>query len=126
MRLAFVEDMRGYRVRASLIELWDEVPLYSIKGAPYPLITDYAAYFERRGEPLPPPGRRPFLLGVMRQEVLTDFGRAVGPAFVYTPPRLGFTRAEQRSCARQYSDPPTSSSRGVSSSRWIVATSRLG
>jgi DNA-binding CsgD family transcriptional regulator len=96
MRLAFVEDMRGYRVKAALIELWDEVPPHAIKGGPYPVVTDYAAYFERRGEPSPPPGRRPFLLGVTRQEVLADFGRAVAPAFVYTPPRLGFTRAEQR------------------------------
>ena len=96
MRLAFVEDMRGYRLKAALIEVWDEVPLYSIKGAPYPLITDYAAYFERRGEPLPPLGRRPFLLGMTRQEVLSDFGRGMAPAFVETPPRLGFTRAEQQ------------------------------
>ena len=96
MRLAFVEDMRGYQVKAALIELWDEVPPYAINGGPYPVVTDYAAYFERRAEPLPPPGQRPFLLGVMRQEVLADFGRAVGPAFVYTPPSLGFTRAEQR------------------------------
>jgi DNA-binding CsgD family transcriptional regulator len=96
MRLAFIEDMRGYRLKAALIELWDEVPPYAINGGPYPVLTDYAAYFERRGEPLPPPGRRPFLLGVMGQEVVADFGRAVAPAFVYTPPSLGFTRAEQR------------------------------
>jgi hypothetical protein len=96
MRLAFVEDMRGYRVKAALIELWDEVPPYSIQGGPYPVVTDYAAYFERRGESLPPPGRRPFLLGMRRQEVLSDFGRGMAPAFVETPPRLDFTRAEQR------------------------------
>jgi len=96
MRLAFVEDMRGYRVKAALIELWDEVPPHSIKGAPYPVVTDYAAFFERNGEPLPPPGRRPFLLGITREEVLADFGRAVAPAFLDTPPRLGFTRAEQQ------------------------------
>ena len=31
-----------------------------------------------------------------RQEVLSDFGRGMAPAFVETPPRLGFTRAEQQ------------------------------
>ena len=96
MRPAFVEDMRGYRIKAALIELWDEVPPHSVKGGPYPMVTDYAAYFARRGEPLPPLGRRPFLLGLTRPEVLADFGRAVAPAFLDAPPRLGFTRAEQR------------------------------
>jgi hypothetical protein len=96
MRLAFVEDMRGYRVKAALIELWDEVPLYAIKSGPYPIVTDYASFFQLRGEPLPEPGRGPFLLGVTREEVVTDFGRAVAPAFVDVPPRLGFTRAEQQ------------------------------
>jgi hypothetical protein len=60
------------------------------------VVTDYADFFQRRGEALPPPGQRPFLLGVTRQEVLADFGRSVAPAFVETPPRLGFTRAEQQ------------------------------
>jgi hypothetical protein len=96
MRLAFVEDMRGYQVKAALIELWDEVPAQAIHGGPYPVLTDYAHFFLRRGEAVPPPGQRPFLLGVTRQEVLADFGRAVAPAFVETPPRLGFSRAEQQ------------------------------
>ena len=96
MRLAFVEDMRGYRIKAALIELWDEVPPYSIQGGPYPVVTDYTAYYEQRGEPLPPPGRRPFLLGMTRPEVLSDFGRGMAPAFLDTPPRFDFTRAEQR------------------------------
>jgi len=107
MRLAFVEDMRGYRVKSALIELWDEVPPHAINGGPYPIVTDYASFFERRGEAVPPPGRRPFLLGVTRQEVTADFGRAVAPAFVDTPPRLGFTRAEQqllRQAVRGYTD----------------------
>jgi len=95
MRLAFVEDMRGYRIKAALIELWDEVPPHAINGGPYPVVTDYADFFQRRGETPPLPGKRPFLLGVTRQEVLADFGRAVAPAFVETEPRLGFTRAEQ-------------------------------
>jgi hypothetical protein len=96
MRRAFVEDMRGYRIKAALIELWDEVPPHAINGGPYPVLTDYADFFRRRGEALPPAGQGPFLLGVTRQEVLADFGRAVAPAFVETPSRLGFTRAEQQ------------------------------
>lgn len=96
MRLAFVEDMRGYRVKAAVIELWDEVPPHAINGGPYPVVTEYAEFFQRRGEALPPLGQRPFLLGITRQDVRADFGRAVAPAFVETPPRLGFTRAEQQ------------------------------
>ncbi len=96
MRLAFVEDMRGYRLKSALIELWDEVPPHAIRGGPYPVITDYADFLQGRGEPLPMPGQRPFLLGIARQEALADFGRAVAPAFVETSSRLGFTRAEQQ------------------------------
>lgn len=96
MRLAFVEDMRGYRVKSAAIELWDEVPPHAISGGPYPVLTDYANVFRQRGEPLPPPGRRPFLLGITRQEALAEFGRAVAPAFVETSSRLDFTRAEQQ------------------------------
>jgi DNA-binding CsgD family transcriptional regulator len=96
MRLAFVEDMRGYRLKSAAIELWDEVLPHAISGGPYPVLTDYANFFRQRGEPLPPPGRRPFLLGITRQEALAEFGRAVAPAFVETSPRLDFTRAEQQ------------------------------
>jgi hypothetical protein len=133
MRLAFVEDMRGYQVKATLIELWDEVPPQAISGGPYPVLTDYADYFERRGEALPPPGQRPFLLGVTRQEVLEDFGRAVAPAFVETPPRLGFSRAEQqllRQAAFGYTDVELATRLELALStvknRWRALYDRLG
>jgi len=96
MRLAFVEDMRGYRVKSAAIELWDEVPPHAIRGGPYPILTGYAGFFRQRGESLPPEGKRPFLLGITREQAVAEFGRAVAPAFVETPPRLDFTRAEQQ------------------------------
>jgi hypothetical protein len=96
MQLAFVEYMRGYRVQGVFVELWDEILPYAILNGPAKVLTDYAGYFRQRGEPLPSPGRCPFLLGLTREEVLGDFGNVLASVFAHTPPRLGFTRAEQR------------------------------
>jgi DNA-binding CsgD family transcriptional regulator len=93
---AFLEYMRGYRLKAVLQELWDEVPPQAILRGPAPVATDYAAFFRRRGEPLPPLGQRPFLISVSQQDVLGNLGHVSASLFVHTPPRLGFTRAEQR------------------------------
>jgi DNA-binding CsgD family transcriptional regulator len=94
--LAFIEYMRGYRINGVIDELWDEVPPEVILNSPYHGVKDYTAYFERRGVTPPPLGQRPFLLSLRRQDFLTDFGHLAAPLFVHTPPRLGFTRAEQR------------------------------
>ena len=96
IQLAFVEYMRGYRVKAVLQELWDEVRPQAIVNGPYAVATDYAGYFRNRCEPLPPLGQRPFLLSLTRQDVAGHFGHVAASIFIHTPPRLGFTRAEQR------------------------------
>jgi len=96
MQLAFIEYMRGYRVQGIFVELWDEILPYAILNGPAKVLTDYASYFQRRSEPPPPLGQRPFLLGLTREEVLRDFSNVLASVFVHTPPRLGFTRAEQR------------------------------
>ncbi|HEY7338902.1 MAG TPA: hypothetical protein VH639_28695 [Bryobacteraceae bacterium] len=93
---AFIEYMRGYRLKLVLQELWDEVPPQAIIRGPAPVLTDYATFFQRRGEPLPPLGQRPFLFSLRRQDVVGNFGHISTSLFIHTPPRLGFTQAEQR------------------------------
>jgi DNA-binding CsgD family transcriptional regulator len=94
--LAFIEYMRGYRIKGMIQELWDEVPPQAILNGPYPIVKDYAAYFDRQGEPPPPLGQRAFLGSLTREDILGNYGHIAAPVFVHTPPRLGFTRAEQR------------------------------
>lgn len=94
--LAFIEYMRGYRIKSMIQELWDEVPPEYIVNGPYPVLKDYSAYFDQRGEVPPPLGQRPFLGSLMREDILGNHGHIAAPVFVHTPPRLGFTRAEQR------------------------------
>ena len=94
--LAFIEYMRGYRIKAMIQEFWDEVPPQAILNGPCPVVKDYAPYFEGRGELPPPLGQRPFLGSLTREDILGNYGHIAAPVFVYTPPRLGFTRAEQR------------------------------
>lgn len=93
---ALIEALRGYQIEAVLQEFWDEIdPEFVIHGWGQ-VRSDYVAYFQRRGEPLPPEGRRPMLIGITRGEVEANPGAIAAPLFVHVPPRLGFTVAEKR------------------------------
>ena len=72
--LAFIEYMRGYRIKAMIQEFWDEVPPQAILNGPYPVVKDYAPYFEGRGELPPPLGQRPFLGSLTREDILGNYG----------------------------------------------------
>jgi hypothetical protein len=94
---AFIAQHRGYRVKEVLQELWDdEIPSpYILKGWG-PVRSDYRAFAASRkaGEP------RPYLLGLTRKEIDTVPGWSAAPIFVWTPPRFGFSPAEQALLAR--------------------------
>lgn len=59
-------------------------------------MTDYTNYFSRRGEPIPPIGRRPHLLALTEEEALANPGDPLAPAFVFTRPRCSFSSAEKK------------------------------
>jgi hypothetical protein len=86
---------RGYQIKEILKEYLDEMELPFILSGWGRLRTDYADYFRRRGLPLPSPESRPYLIGLTRAESRADPGDMVAPLFVYTPPRIFFSPAEQ-------------------------------
>jgi hypothetical protein len=89
---AFVALHKGYRVKEVLQELWDdEIPAPYILGGWGPVRSDYAAFAASRT----PGGPRPYLLGLTRRETDAVPGWSAAPIFVWTPPRFGFTPAEQ-------------------------------
>jgi DNA-binding CsgD family transcriptional regulator len=93
---AFIAAHRGYRLKEILQEFWDEIePEYVVKGWGR-VRGDYADWFRSRGLALPPAGRRPYLVGITRDEALAAPGSPMASLFVHAPPRFGFTPAEQR------------------------------
>ena len=93
---ACVQSHRGYRIKDILQEFWDEIDVEYIINGWGRVLTDYRSFFERRGHAFPPLGRRPYLIGLTRDEALRNPGALAAPLFLYTPPEIGFTRAEQR------------------------------
>jgi hypothetical protein len=92
----FLNTNRGYRIEEVLQEFWDEIdPAFILEGWGK-VRTDYASYFTDRGEPVPRPGQRPYLVGFSRAEALREPGDPIAPLFVHTPPVLFFSPAEKR------------------------------
>ena len=85
----------GYRLRAMLLELFDDSAIQFTR----------AAGFQVRERPmtcppptpgLPPHSRRPHLFGITREEALAQPGSYIARLFPYTPPRLFFKTGEQQ------------------------------
>ena len=95
MLQALIEAHRGYRIKDILQEFWDEIDEEFVVRGWGRVVTDYASFVRHHCE-TPPPGRRPHLIGITREEALAHPGNPAAPIFLYTPPRLSFTRAEQK------------------------------
>jgi DNA-binding CsgD family transcriptional regulator len=92
---AFFDDHEGYRIKEILVGGSDEVAREWARCAGSVWRTDYAAYYQACLVPVPPPGERPFLMGLTRDEALRSEGSTLARLFVHAPPRFGFRPAEQ-------------------------------
>lgn len=93
---AFIAAHRGYRIKEILQEFWDEIePEYVMKGWGR-VRTDYADWFCGRRRSPPSERKRPYLIGITRDEALAAPGSVMAPVFMHAPPRFGLTLAEQR------------------------------
>jgi DNA-binding CsgD family transcriptional regulator len=92
----FLHSNRGYPIEEVIQEFWDEIdPAFILEGWGK-VRSDYASYFTHRGEPVPPRGERPYLVGFSRAEALREPGDPSAPLFIHTPPILLFSPAEKR------------------------------
>ena len=103
MHAAFQNYVRGYCFREILAEATGERARDLALRAGFHLRCDYVDHY-RSHPPLPPPARRPFLMGVTHAEALAGDGSLMSHYFVYQPPRLGLTLGQQELlalCLRQ-------------------------
>ena len=91
---SFQSYCRGYRFREMLIEATGEAARDQGLRAGFRQVCDYAEYY-REHPPLPPPARRPFLMGVAREEALTTDGCVMSYYFVHRSPRFRLTASQQ-------------------------------
>lgn len=83
----------GYRLREVLQEVYSEEECRRGLAVGARVKNDYAAFYEAHPDALPPPERRPYLIGGDRDE--TADGSYLSPLFFYTPPRFFFKIGEQ-------------------------------
>ena len=89
---AFLEDMRGYRLREVLADgLEDELADWAIPGG-FRIRNAYDDWYRTHVEPRP----RRALLGLDRNDAIALVGTVLGLLFQYQPPRLGFTASQRR------------------------------
>lgn len=92
---AFLATFAGYWVKAVAQEMWDEISVEFILNGWGSVRSDYAGWYAARDEPAPPPGSRPYLVGLTLAEARAKPGDIGAPIFLYTPPRIGFARGEK-------------------------------
>lgn len=86
----------GYNVREVLEEFYDPFTYAMIEGAGFRVKNEYAYHYERTGDALPPPHRRPRLYGVNFAEAQASAATLAHMIFCYKPPRLFLKPAEQK------------------------------
>jgi hypothetical protein len=91
LMIAFLDDIRGYRLIEILTEVRTEEVAWGLAGG-FRLRTDYSDSY---GEHTSPALRR-CLMGVSRAEALSAEGSTVSMMFNYTPPRFAFTASQRR------------------------------
>lgn len=90
MNRIFLTTLRGYHIRENLLPVTGEAALQQGLAAGFRLRRDYAGHFQRH-PPLPSPEKRPYLLGITREEAFASEGSLISHFFVFTPPRLALT-----------------------------------
>lgn len=84
---------RGYRLNELLQEVYSEEERARGEAIGAWVINDYRAFYATHPEALPPPDRRPYLIGISREEVRD--GSYGSPLFFYSPPRFFLKPGEQ-------------------------------
>lgn len=86
----------GYNLKGILVEFCDEEAVRASRAAGFHLRTDYSEYYRQHRLPVPPPGRRPYRLGITRSESAAEPGNYIGRIFPYQRPQFFFTLGEQQ------------------------------
>jgi hypothetical protein len=93
---AFLNDMRGYRLREVIAECSDDELDWAVTHGGFRVRNTYEEWY--RGQERP--GRRRILLGFERADATTLQGTVLELLFHYQPPRLCFTLSQRRLLAQ--------------------------
>jgi hypothetical protein len=91
---------RGYATKEFVFEFYgaDDVPFSRAMGTN--LRSDYRGFYGSGHAVLPPPEKRPYLVGLTLDEVARSWGSPVGMLFGYLEPVIFFTPMQQRVLVR--------------------------
>jgi hypothetical protein len=93
---AFLNDMRGYRLREVLAECSDDELEWAVTHGGFRIRNDYEEWYRQQAEP----AHRRILLGFERADATTLQGTVLELLFHYQPPRLRFTASQRRLLAQ--------------------------
>ena len=96
---AFLQLSSGYQIKESTIEVYGPQQLQMNLTGGFRLRNDYEAFYRHPGAD-PPPERRPFLIGISREESAASPGSVVSLIFNYRAPRFFFRPSEQEMLRR--------------------------
>lgn len=95
----------GYHIRRILQEAYGPEQLRFLKAGGFLVKSDYGEFYGEAAGPVPPPGERPFLAGLNREDPESRLpGSALSSLFQAQVPRFHFSLAEQRVLARAIMD----------------------
>jgi hypothetical protein len=92
---AFRNALNGYRVKEFLADAIGEETLRRMINAGTRLRRDYSNYFRKSGVPRPESSRRPWLVGLTKEEAFAHPGSNIAGIFIYTPPRFHFNYSQR-------------------------------
>jgi hypothetical protein len=92
---AFRLAHNGYQLKEILCGAIGEEALHWALDAGFRIRRDYSDYYEAHNLPIPKSVKRPWLVGLTKEEALADYGSRASGLFVFTPPRFHFARCEQ-------------------------------
>jgi len=86
----------GYRMKEFVADPMGEEALQRLLDSGARLRRDYAGYLQKNALRRPESSRRPWLVGLTKEEAFVNPGSHLSSFFVHTPPRFHFNRSEQR------------------------------
>jgi hypothetical protein len=92
---AFHLTHSGYRIKEFLAEVIGEEALEWIVDSGAHIRCDYSCYFQEHYSRRRVRSRRPWLVGLTKEEAFAHPGSHLSSLFVYTHPRFGFNRSQQ-------------------------------
>lgn len=92
---AFRLAHQGYQLKEIVCGPIGDETLHWALDAGFQLRSDYTKFYHDANLLLPEPAKRPWLVGLTKEEALTNYGSRASGLFVFTPPRFRFNLGEQ-------------------------------